>query len=35
MKVAGVFKLERRQITEVHEYFDLAGFMAQLGLSPK
>ena len=35
MKVAGVFKLERRQITEVHEYFDLAGFMAQLGLGPR
>ena len=35
MKVAGVFKLERRQITEVHEYFDRAGFMAQLGLGPK
>ena len=35
MKVAGVFKLERRQITEVHEYFDLAGFMAQLGLGSK
>src|SRR6266571_5228371 len=35
MKVAGVFKLERRRITEVHEYFDLAGFMAQLGLSPR
>jgi len=35
MKVAAVFKVERRQITEVHEYFDLAGFMAQLGLGPK
>ncbi len=35
IKVAGVFKLERRQITEVHEYFDLAGFMAQLGLGAK
>lgn len=35
IKVAGVFNLERRLITEVHEYFDLAGFMAQLGLGPK
>jgi len=33
--VAVVFNLEGGQITEVHEYFDLAGFMAQLGLGPK
>jgi len=35
IKVAAVFKLEGGQITEVHEYFDLAGFMSQLGLAPK
>jgi len=29
------YKVQNGKIVEVHEYFDLAGFMAQLGLGPK
>lgn len=32
---AVVFKLEGGAITERHEYFDLSGMMAQLGLAPQ
>ena len=32
-KEAIVFKLEGGEITEVHEYYDLLGMMAQLGLT--
>ena len=32
MALADLFRFEGGQITEVHEYFDLAGMMAQLGL---
>ena len=29
-----VYKVQNGKVVEVHEYFDLAGFMAQLGLGP-
>ena len=32
MTLADVLTFDRGQITEIHEYFDLAGMMAQLGL---
>lgn len=34
MKYAVVYKLEDGEITERHEYFDLLGMMAQLGIKP-
>ena len=34
MRTANVFKIEAGKITEFHRYFDLLGFMAQLGLGP-
>lgn len=34
MQYAVVYRLKRGEITERHEYFDLMGMMAQLGLTP-
>ena len=35
MTYAVVFKFDRGEIVERHEYFDLSGMMAQLGLAPQ
>lgn len=34
MQYAVVYRLKKGEITERHEYFDLMGMMAQLGLTP-
>ncbi len=34
LEYAVVYKLKKGEITERHEYFDLMGMMAQLGLTP-
>ncbi len=34
MSSATVYRVQSGKVTEVYEYFDMLGFMAQLGLSP-
>ncbi len=34
ISTATIYRVQNGKVTEVHEYYDLLGFMAQLGLSP-